>query len=471
MSVLLVVAIAISFGGCREDLGVELPPDVQRTEVKYAEFDLDINSVYLDSLRTDKAGVVLAGSFTEPKLGKVETTGFAEFNYSSGFIANDFIWVRETGRTDSLAEITFEKMEVNLRINEVFTNEFFIDQQLELWALTDSIFNTGIYLSNRTIGTSDLVGTAQIDIPNLNPVDFAEDTVVVNVELSQSYGESFLADFKKYGVDFRPLGLAFKSTNGNQLVSYDILDDTTEVIFTMRANVYDTAGIATLTGDTLITTTFKFSSFNHFTGVVRDRSGSAIATAQDSEIIDIDPDYAYISPTAGIYPKIELDEFREFAEMESNILFNRVELRYDTEDYVGHLEPIYAMLYYLTKDNANKISVDWPAILSFPDKFNVLMQSDASITRQRDLPEYHYFDTLSTTTIGYKGTPTLFFQYHYNNIRDDLDNIKDDRRTLLQQWMLDVDDLLIKNVESLPTGRQAIPKNSLKLRIYYSQKR
>lgn len=471
MSGLLAIAITLSFGGCREDLGVELPPDVQRTQVKFIEMELPITSLYLDSLRTDKLGLVHAGVFTEPLLGQVESTGYAEFEYSSGLIANEFVLVRQPGRTDSLADLTFESLTMTLKVDEVLTSEFFINQHLDLWSISDSIFSNGIYLSNRNIAVDEMVGSADLNIPNLNPIDFQEDTIVVQLSLSESFGAELVENFIENGVNVQPKGLAFKGSVGNQIVSYDLINDTTELILTMKGNLYSTDGSSQLLGDTLVTSVFRFSSSKHFTGIERNRAGSAIASAVDNAVIDIDPDYAYFSPTAGIYPKIELDLFKEFSELEPNVLFNRVELIYETQDYIGNMQPIQAVLYYITQDNGGLVNVNWPGILSFPDRFNVLVQSDLSITRQQDIPEYHFLDSLSESTIGYKGFPTLFFQYHYNNIRDDMDNIKDSNRSIVQQWMLDVDDLMIKNIEGLPVARQSISKNSLKLRLFYTQKR
>lgn len=473
VSWLLIASFVLLVWGCKEDLGIELPPDVQRTEVRVEEFVLPVTNVYLDSLRTDKLTFINTGTYSDPIIGTVECTGYAEFKYSSGFVPAENTWIRRSGKSDSLTNLQFESLILNLEVEEILSSQFSVNQNLTFWELQDSIFSEGIYLRNRTIPKGNEIGQGVISIANLNPIDFDKDTIVYSFSLSEAYGSYLIEELIDKKISARPLGIAITSVGSNSLISFDLTNDTTELILTMRGQLYDTLNGSFLR-DTLVNSTLRFTSSNHFTGINRDRSASPFVGIQDKESRDIDPNYVYFSPMAGIYPKIELDQFVEFSEIEPILIVNRAILSIILDDDLEFGMPIDQIMYYLTQDDENKIKVNWPGILKFPDKFSVLMQSDASFNRQQQLPEFHFYDTLvksEPVVVGYSGQPTLFWQYFHDNIRDDFDGIKLENRYISQQWIYGFSDLLIKNAEKLPTNRHRIKKDQVKLKIYYTRPR
>ena len=474
MSVLLVVAIAISFGGCREDLGVELPPDVQRTEIKVAEFTLPVTNVFFDSLRTDKEGVLIVGEYSDVTFGKITGKGFTEFQFKNGALpSTNFQWINRGDYSDSLSDYEFAGARIILDVNKVLTDDNFISQNIEMYSLTDSIFAEGIYLSNRSIGESPLIGQGNVTLNNLSDIDFDDDKVPVSITLEEAYS-NFLYDRFEEGTLGRPFGFSIAATSSNGIMSFDVNSDTTELQLLIRGNIYDTLS-KTIIKDTIFSAVnFRLSSSSHFSSILRDRSGSTFESVTNKTEVDFNPDYVYFNELAGIFPRIDLTPFLEFAESEEGVLINKGTLTIEDEA-IGSLPSINVINYFFTSGEET-VSINWPNALRYPQFFSTLLQTDSRyLTTSSTSPGTTFHQrtelTESPATTGYKGSNTIFWQYIYDNHVDDINGVPATRRPTIRQYLIGVDDIVMNNPDKLTLGRSLIKKEGVKLKIYYTKPR
>ena len=475
MSVLLVVAIAISFGGCREDLGVELPPDVQRTEIKVAEFTLPVTNVFFDSLRTDKEGVLIVGEYSDAVYGNIRGKGFTEFQYKDGELPTaEFLLIGRGDYSDSLTEFEFVGARIILDIDRVLTDDDFISQAIELHTLTDSIFTEGIYLSHRTIGESTLIGQGTIDLYNLSTVDFdSDDKVAVSISLDEIFANSLYNSFEAESLG-RPFGFSIAATSSNGIVSFDVASDTTELQLLIKGNFYNRETKQFLKDTLFSAVNFRLSSANHFSNIEREKTGADFENVTDKTEVDLNPNYVYFNELAGVYPKIDLTPLIEFAETEEGVLINRGTLSIEDEA-IGNLATINLVSYFFSTGDGI-VNINWPNALRYPQFFGTLLQTDSRYLTSSSNSlgtSFHQRTELSesTSTTGFTGANTIFWQYVYDNSVDDINGVSVTRRPTIRQYLYGVDDLVMTNPDRLSIGRSLIKKDGVKLKIYYTKPR
>ena len=474
MEGLLLAAIALSFGSCREDLGVELPPNVQRSEIKALEFNLPITNVYFDSLRTDKEGVLIVGEYADATYGNITGKAFAEFQFKNGELPKtNFQWIDRGSYSDSLADYEFAGVRLILDVDRVLTDDNFINQTLELHTLTDSIFAEGIYLANRTIGESNLIGQGSINIPDLSLINFDSTAKVpVSLTLEQDFATQLYTAFESESLG-RPFGFSINATLSNGIVSFDVSSDTTELQILMKGNLYDTLTKA-IKKDTLFSVVnFRLSPSSHFSNIQRDKVGSLFESVQEKTEVDLNPDYVYFNELAGVYPKIDLTPFIEFAETEENILINRATFIME-DQAIGSLPTIGVVQYYFSHENG-EVNVNWPATFDYPNLFGTVLQTDGTYlgnTNQRS-NAFYFREELTETplTTGYAGFNTVFWQFLYDNSVDDINGIAVEKRPLVRQYLINIDNLIMSNASRLTIGRSLIKKDGVRLKIYYTKPR
>jgi hypothetical protein len=471
---LLIAAITLSFWGCREDVGIELPPDVQRTEIKSAEFLLPVTNVYFDSLRTDKEGVIMVGEYTDNMYGKVTAKAFTEFRYKDGSIPTDFDWIVRDDYADSLADYEFVGVRLTLDVDRTLTNDDFLDQLVEIRLLQDSIFDQGIYLSTRTIPEGAVIANGNLTLNNLAGIDFDDaDFVPVSINMDETYSNALFAEFVEEGISIRPFGFSMKALTSNGIFAFDAVSDTTELQFLMKGNLYDTLTKTIIKDTTFSAVNFRLSTSNQFTNVVRDRSGSDIAGMLNKQEMDVNPDYAYLNELSGVFPKIDLTPFIEFAETENGVLINRATITIEEE--ISTIYSIPSISYFFSTGDT-EVNINWAGAFQFPTFFSTMWQTDTRYLNSNSSQPgvlVHVRDTLSSSPIriGYTGSPTVFWQYLYDNKVDDLNGVDVEKRPFIRQRLDGVDNLIVMNSGRLSLGRSSIKKDAVKLKIYYTKLR
>jgi hypothetical protein len=469
------LAVALSFWGCREDIGIELPPNVQRTEIKSAEFILPVTNVYFDSLRTDKEGVIMVGEYSDPIYGKITTRAFTEIRYKNGLLpTTTFNWIDRGDYSDSLADFQFIGARLTLDVDRALTDDDFIDQAVELHLLQDSIFDQGIYLSNRIISEGALIGQNNLTLNNLSTLDFDDSQFIpVSIDLEELYANSLYDDFEEQGPFMRPLGFSINAITSNGIFSFDATSDTTELQLLFKGNLYDTLTNTIRKDTTFSVVNFVLSTANQFTNVIRDRTGSEISAMINKQELDVNPNLAYFNELAGVFPKIDLTPFIDFAETENGVLINRATLSIDEE--ITNVYNIPAIIYYFSSGDS-EVNVNWPGAFRFPTFFSTMLQTDSRYlsngsTQPGILVQSR--DTLSENPvrIGFTGSPTVFWQYLYDNKTDDLNGVKIEKRPTIQQLLEGVDNFIVANSGRLTLGRSSFKKDGIKLKIYYTKLR
>ncbi len=468
----LVLSVSILSWGCKEDVGIELPPDVQRTEVKYAEFTLPVTNVYFDSLRTDSRGVAFLGEYSDAVYGTISAKMFSEYRFKSGDIVSEITVVRGS-YDETIEDITFEKAQLFLDISEALSSSNSISLGIEISSLADSIFADGLYLRDSEIQKDQLLQTTTLSFDEIDTVDFTNDAEhLITIDLASDFGDQILSDFEADSSAMRPLGFVIEPTSGSGLVSVDMTSQGTEIGLLMRGKLMDTLGV--YKKDTLftaVTFTLNSAASNYFTKVDRDRSAALFSSVTDKMENDPSGDFVYFNTLAGIFPKISLDPIIEFATNNEGVLFNLVTMEIPVESNEEFIPHTLFSRFYFAQVNGSQNSINWPATLTSPDYFGTTMQTDAGYTSSagtvvlandtiREDPEIQ---------LGFSSSLAVFWQHIYDNVQDDLDEVDIDDRPFIRGYLTGVDNLVMIPGQVPLLGRNAIDKESIVLKVYYTQ--
>ncbi|MEQ9231876.1 MAG: DUF4270 family protein [Cyclobacteriaceae bacterium] len=475
----LVISVSILFWGCKEDVGIELPPDVQRTEVKYAEFTLPVTNVYFDSLRTDSRGVAFLGEYSDEVYGSISSKVFTEYRFKSGDIVDEMT-VDKGDFNETIEDITFEKAQLFLDITDALSSTNSIALQVEISTLADSIFAEGLYLRDSEILKNELIQSSTVNFDEIDTVDFTNQAEhLVTIDLSTEYSNYILSTFEEDSAAMRPLGFVIEPNSGSGLLSIDMTNPSTEIGLLMRGRLIDTLGV--YKKDTLftaVTFTLSSSASNYFTKIDRDRSTSLFASSADKMEIEPVGDFVYLNTLAGLFPRIDLSPFIEFSESESGILFNRVTLEIAVEENPSFIPHQGFSQFYFSYDRQDKVVINWPSTLPYPsflgtDYLGTIMQRDVRYLGLRSdfSPAIFTNQTLSEDggPRAFVGNEVVFWQSVYENSQDDLKGIKIENRPLIRAFLVGVDNLVMVPGQALPLGRNSINKESIKLKVFYTQ--
>lgn len=470
----LIASVAILIWGCKEDVGIELPPDVQRTEVKYAEFTLPVTNVYFDSLRTDSRGVTLLGQYQDDIYGSINSKSYFEVAFKSGDIVSE-ITVDRGDYDETIKDITFEGASLVFDINNALSSSSNISQTVEVKELQDTIYAEGLYLRNDQIETGEIITTTLLEFNKLDTMNFSNSANhLATIDLPEEYSTSLFLKFQEDSSSIVLPGFAVESTSSNGILSIDMTSNSTELILKMRGTIYDTLGF--VKKDTVFSAVdFTIGrGVNYFTSIARERSGSSFATAVDKGELDPSGDAVYYNTVAGIYPKISLQPFIDFAESQQGILFNRASLEIQVEENDEFIpNNLFSQMFFSNDQNGMSI-INWPNTLNFPDVLGTVLQSDSrylTFSSTQSVPLSLFFSTFNQDSgvEGLAGNPVVFWQHVYDNVQDDLDQVDKDKRPLIRSYMTEIDNMILIPGQALVLGRNTIGKESVKLKVFYTQ--
>ena len=455
------LTVSVLLIGCKEEEGLQVTPEVQKTKIEYIEFNLPASNIYIDSLRTDEGSSLLVGEYSDDIVGSVQSTGYSEFFYREGplpyfFFDNGNLIIDE--RNLNFDSMRFESLSVTMRIAEFVHSSDPLVQNLEFYELEDSIFQNVLYLADRELPLGRSLGN---DTKTFNPlglslIDLEPDSIVTVYTLDDTYGEELfdrIASIDPEDIDsiassllekrIRFPGIGFVSNGSTGIINYDLSSSFTNLELRMRP----------LKSDSIYVIKFLLSGANNFNHIVRDRDGSEFASVDDRRSLDVSSDFVYFNPIAGILPRIDLSPYLDFAEENEaeQIIVQRAQLSIgaETSEIIPNVENV--KYYFSNEDNSNLADVvyniNWAGIAV--DPISTLLQTDNTYLGSLPLD---LTSTIDSATNVYMTFPNVFFQ-------DILDQTQEGEK-------LYSDDLImVSPVNTL--SKSIIIKDSIKLQIFY----
>lgn len=403
---------------CEEpgDLGLELNPGDSETEVNFQEFVLPASTFYIDSLRTDRGTNIIVGSNTDSIYGQVTSETFLEISYADGQLPLDCLELVS-------AQLYFE-------IDDKLSLEAVANLELEIRALTDTIYGSRIYDREDAIGVNDFV----LDTWNIN-VGIADS--IYGVEVGRRlFGNLWQETDNAENVNDMYYGINIRATDASDgLLALNIFADTTALIITSKDPL-----------DTMYTTTYTFE--NHFNRVSRDRTGSRMAPLVNTgDSISDDNGYTYLNGIAGTVVRLDLDPFIDSQE---NLIINKADIEIPTvTNRANRLQSdVPDINLYFFKEGT---VINGPGIAN--DVFNTALLGENDYSNLTALPTPRVL-TFSEDNSNYESTITLFTQSILT------DQIAGDEFL--------TDDLVVIPTSGLYISQSTIQNSEVKLKVFYT---
>lgn len=474
------IAIVVIFWGCQEDLGIEVAPGQGRTQGTSVELTFPVSNVFYDSIRTDKTGVVLAGEYGDATFGNIKTESYFEYSFKGGLTNLDQVWILRTTEdnegnsitySDSLDDLDVDFATLRFRVNQILSQSSTPSQDLIVHTLTDSIYDRAVYLNTRSIETDVEIGRGTIST-NLDEVQLLSDTVLAEVDISSREITAAYKNVVAEGVTNRELGLKISSENSNGIWSFLVNDDNTEIEITIRGNIYDTTGVASIKKDTTFTASFALSSTRHFTNVTRDRTGTPLENLQHGDEFQLNSNEAVYFPIAGVNPVISLQPFIDFAETEETFIANLGSVEIESvENQVGFPYVRQTRVFFGDRQD-DKIKVNWPKALTSFGIFSTALLVDGSYAGSGGVVFYSMAtDTLETSPvkIGFQGEFTAFWQNAYKAAIDNQNGVAQEDRAFPASEFANLENWVLNPSTTLDIGQNTIPNEGVTARIFYTR--
>lgn len=427
----------------------------------------------VDSIITDNlvGSRLLIGKYTDPVLGTVESSAFAEFR------SNNTAKLDATSVYDSVTfqmQIDFYSYALTDKHVERFTVHRITEDTLTIWG--DSEGNTlKRYYSQSTIGYDPTpLGQASVEVnidslkKNLQKTT-GFDTILAKTRLDDAFGlelfnvsfnnpDSILSKTKLFRNQFK--GLAFvPDAASTAVLGYSPASSLTKIILhyhTMKdGQVGDTLS-RVFTFDALLNN--PLVSFHNITATRPGGYPSADFPYQGTT-----PAKSAIQSGSALATKIDIRKFYEFADTIDNMIINSAELIIESVDKVSGLDPISNFELRVTKDDnqfyRKRSDADSLAMLNFH-----------LITESANGFYYPLNDTngagarlsYNSTTEKYNGFVTLFFQNLFEQ------KSADTRIEFLSLFPASNVIGINQTAAGKMVNRTVFNKNAVKLRIYYT---
>lgn len=406
---------------CEEpgDLGLELNPGDSDTEVKFQEFTLPASTFYIDSMRTDRGANIIVGQNSDPVYGEIISQTFLELAYDNGQAPLDCLDIIS-------GSLSFD-------ISDILSLESVAVLDLEVRALTDTIFPERVY--NRTDEIP--VGDQVLDTWSIG-VDSGDS--VATVELGRGFVNQLwtMLENAEDITDFT-MGLNISATTeSNGLLALNIFGDTTEIILNSRDPL-----------DTAYTTVLTFQ--NHFNQIGRDRSGSEIASLQQTgDSLSASGEVSYLNGAAGTVVKLRLQPFLDFVNTNDNIIINKadIEIPVSLERNNAIEQPIQDINLYFFKEGT---VINGPGIATNVVNTAILPENEYQALTALPVPRAVLY---SSEDQNYTSTITLFSQ------------------SLLTDKLAG-DEFLTEDLVVIPSnfvgiGQSSILNSGIKLKVFYT---
>ena len=450
--------IVVLITGCREEEGLQVTSDVQKTTVEFIEFNLPTTNLYIDSLRTDEGASLLVGEYSDDVVGNVQATGYAEFLYRDGSLP--FFFFTDGGslitdeRNVSYDSMRFESLGVTMKITEFVNSGDPLVQNLEFFQLEDSVFANVLYLANRELSLGKSLGgdTKFFNPLGLSLIDLPVDSILATYQLDDTYGEELfdrIANIAPDDIDsvsnggIRFPGIGFVSNGSTGILNYDLSSAFSNLELRMTSPNTDSVYLIN----------FRLLESNSFSHVVRDRGGSDFDGLMDRRTLDVHSDFVYFNPIAGILPRIDLTPFLDFAQQNEadEIVIQRAHLTIGTE-LVEIIPNVQIAKYYFSNADQSDLSdvvhnINWAGLAV--DPIGTLLQTDNTYLGSFPLDLSTEIDSAAQVFTAF---PSVFFQNLLDQTQAGRDIYSDDL-------------VMVSPMNTL--SRSIINKDSVKLQVFY----
>jgi len=402
-----------------DDLGLELDPGNAETQVFFQEFDLDVTSILIDSLRTDESNQLLLGANTDSVFGTVSVNAYSELAYRNGAVPVDTLIV-ESGK-------------LYLEVSEILTSNALIDQQLEIRLTAEPIFESAVYLADEELEVNE-------PIVAIWPLVVTNADSLIEIDLQLDFVESFwntvrrssnIADLD-YGIELRPT-----NPNGG-IASIEINADSTFMEFTSKD-----------TRDSTYLTFFVLANQAH--NIERDLSGGALsALANTGDEVDASG-IAYINSLAGVYTKIDLTPIQGFIEANPTAIINNATLEVPVLDQKinNQSDRIEGINFFFEKPGS---VINGPGLID--DISNSVLAPEEQYSDGRQQLTSRVI-LLEEDSLSYDESITLFSQFLLN-------------QQLEEDEIVTSGFILIPSIRMTPQ-QSAIAASDVKLKIFYTE--
>lgn len=428
-----------------DDLGVQYRLDSD-SNVTYVEFTLPATNIYLDSLRTDGEGVVLAGTYNDNFGGTLSAEGYFDFTFNRGPLPR----APQTKDTNPEDTLKFDSIAIVLEIAASLPDVGDAYRGFEFFELRNSLISSAVYLSSLTQEKGDRIGVFEQN------ASMVLDTII-RVKLADSYGQKLFNQLSETAFDttrfiiseeFSPLGIV--SNGSSSLSAFDLISDTSRLI------IYSSP---IENPDTVYQTSFRFS--NPLTGgstknySMLDRSDVTIETIDNNDLGLLN-DRLIIDPVYGVTTSISLDPLQDFFEENENIIINNaaLSLEFENENFRDTLENFFG---FYRRENG----IFGPGVLR--NSFAHVLISDNGYLRGAASP---VVSTLTNDKKSLSIGTTLFLQTLYRNFQD---NGGLSVENPLNGEFLDASEIAFVSQNDLTLQRIIFRPDGIKLRIYYTE--
>lgn len=452
LSLLMIGALTFS---CKDDENTIGLPVENALNLKYLEYDVPVEMVWLDSTRSDE-GQIYIGRYETEDVGVITSVPYITFR-PQGYNVSD---------TSSLipANAIFDSLVLNLHYNNAFDNNTESTETFKIYHLDESIPSFVRHYTYEKIPYSGLLGEKtftyypdSLEYDKLDSIDYIE-----QVLLDPSFGHSLLDKLQSFSTfktqnefeEFFP-GIAVESGEGNvSLMSFSQTSSEILLYFTYTTDEGEVKQ-----------SSFRFSPTKYFNNITpnkysSDLSGTSLANLSCcNDPIEITGDYVYQIFGTGINLKLDLSAFKNFADTLENPIINSAVLEIGDVAKVTPEFPIASgIAFYLTDDEGD---IYKEFIAGTPVYYTLSNERTSFSTLRPGDPAIIQFDD---DNVKYSAGLSLLLQYMIEreetpgyNLVLELANVK---KTVNSLNNVERSTLLLSAVK--------IPKNSIKIKIYYS---
>lgn len=450
------VILALFSCDSADDLGVQYSLDTG-ANVEFFEFILESANVYVDSLRTDGEDELLAGSYTDDIAGSIVSEGYFTVSYETGPLPR-----AEEYLTDTLLDGDTETSELFITTEDTLKLDSIIIaletsgsvpltglvQELEIGVLPDELISSAVYLSGLKQENATTIGTLSKEFG-------AENDSIFRTRLSDEFATTFFENLSEIGRDssrsifsetFQSLGL-FSTANSSGINLFELASDTSRML------VY-TSPVAAERADTVYVTSFDFTAQNY---TYLDRSNSIVGNTEDGSEIILSEEINMIDPLFGINTRFSIapieDFFFDLEDQEnSTIIINDATFSFDFNEDAQRdtLESFYSFFYEDNGFNGSGLVIN-------PFE-NVIMSDNAFLQGTSSAA----FSLVNADSTAIELNAILFFQQLYNEFRENEEEVEEELRTI------SIDEFISLSANDVTLQRTVIPKEGIKLRIFYT---
>jgi len=407
--------LAVLLFACEQNAGGLVLDADNNTTVKLAEFNLKSRNIIIDSLRTDSENTGVVGEINHPQFGDITSIANMEFGYGTG------PWVADTLQYDSVL------LFLNITDYTILPPDSLL--QFTIHASDERIYNSAVYLSNRSLELSNRPDTMQVKAKSKGRT--------VRMKLSR-FGNIL---FEQQKALLQSSYTSFRSTmiiapvedSNHPAFVFNLQSDSS---FIMLYTSYDTIKFQHR---------FRFTP-QKFNTVLRDRSNSTIENYNNLDTFSIVNQATYINPLFGVMTQVDLDPLIEFADNIDNIIINKAEIKLNS--HVDNVNNVFGFRYYFHNENTG---IKGEGIFSNPTN-TLILSNEGYLSRSQSsvLP----LIALKDGTGRFSNDLTLFTEVFYS--------LNNDQSELLTRK------LVLVSQSNLTINEAVLNQNEISLKVYYT---